>query len=332
MKKELNKKTKYLIIGIVLLLIIASIIIIKIFHNPKEEPKKNENTTIKENITPLMYEITKNGSNNKIYLFGSIHIANTNKLNFPDYVNNAFNQSNYIACEFDLIEFQKDQNKVMQMMQDMLYQDGSTIKDHLSTNTYNKLVNFLKEKEMYSEIYDIYKPIFFESLITNIMANDTKIATNDGIDAYFLNKAKKEGKKILEIESADYQTNLLSNFSDKLYELMLVDLIDNYDQEVKSLMDLYEAWKKGDIERILNESSDELEIKSNYTKEEINLIKEYNKDLIDNRNIDMTNKLIEYFNNNYDTFYMVGAAHLVGDKGIAHLLETKGYTVKQISN
>lgn len=330
---KLKKQTKYIILSITLLIAITiGIIITQIINKQEKEATIKEKEEIKEKITPLMYEITKDGNQNKIYLFGSIHIANTDKLDFPKYVNDAYNNSKYIACEFDLVEYQKDQNKILEAIQDLIYSDGSTIKDHLSENTYNKLVNFLKEKQMYSEIYDIYKPMFFESLITNIIANDTKINTDDGIDTYFLNKAKKDNKTILEVESYDYQVKLLNSFSDKLNELMLIDLIDNYDQEVQSLKDLYEAWKKGDIEKLIEESNEELEIKSNYTKEEIQIIKNYNKQLIDDRNVNMTNKLIEYFNNNYNTFYMVGAAHLVGNQGIAHLLETKGYTVKQISN
>ena len=330
---KLKKQTKYIILSIILLIAITiGIIITQIINKPEKEATIKEKEEIKEKITPLMYEITKDGNQNKIYLFGSIHIANTDKLDFPKYVNDAYNNSKYIACEFDLVEYQKDQNKILEAIQDLIYSDGSTIKDHLSENAYNKLVNFLKEKQMYSEIYDIYKPMFFESLITNIIANDTKINTDDGIDTYFLNKAKKDNKTILEVESYDYQVKLLNSFSDKLNELMLIDLIDNYNQEVQSLKDLYEAWKKGDIEKLIEESNEELEIKSNYTKEEIQIIKNYNKQLIDDRNVNMTNKLIEYFNNNYNTFYMVGAAHLVGNQGIAHLLETKGYTVKQISN
>ena len=325
---ELNKKNKYIIIGIIILIAITvGLVITQIINKPTKEMKTEEKETEKENITPLMYKVTKEGSNNIIYLFGSIHIADTDKLNFPKYINDAYNNSKYVACEFDLVEYQKNQEKMLQAVQDLIYNDGTTIKDHLNNETYNKLIKFLKENGMYAEIYEIYKPIFFESLITSKMANDSKIKTTDGIDIYFLNKAKKDNKKILEVESYDYQTKLLLNFSDKLYELIINDLIEKYDEEVQSLKDLYEAWKKGDIEKIIKESNEELEIKSNYTKEEIDMIKDYNKKILDERNIGMTNKLIEYFNNNFETFYMVGAAHLVGDKGIAKLLQDKGYNV-----
>lgn len=326
-----SKKKKFIIIGIIILVALAiGILTTQIINNSSKETPIKDTKTIKENITPLMYEVTKEGSNNKIYLFGSIHMADTDKFNFPDYLTNAYNQSKYLACEFDIVEYQNNQENMLQAMQDLIYNDGTTIQDHLSKDTYNKLVTFLKEKGMYTEMFNIYKPVYFESLITSIIANEAHIKINDGIDTYFLNKAKKDNKTILEVESYDYQIKLLSTFSDKLYELLLTDLLDKYDEEVQSLKDLYDAWKKGDIERIINASNDELEIKSNYTNEEINIIKDYNKKLLDDRNINMTNKLIEYFDNNYNTFYMVGAAHLVGDKGIAKLLQEKGYTVTQM--
>ena len=45
----------------------------------------------------------------------------------------------------------------------------------------------------------------------------------------------------------------------------------------------------------------------------------------------MKNKLEEFFNEDKKVFFMVGAAHLVGENGIANLLVQDGYTVKQIN-
>ena len=78
-------------------------------------------------------------------------------------------------------------------------------------------------------------------------------------------------------------------------------------------------------------SDDDIDIEDSYTDEQKKQIEDYNKKVIDERNTFMANKLIEYFNNNQDVFYMVGALHLVGDKGIAHQLQEKGYTVKQLN-
>ena len=41
-------------------------------------------------------------------------------------------------------------NKLMKSAIEMMYQDGTTIKDHLSKEAYDKLVNFLTAKKAYS--------------------------------------------------------------------------------------------------------------------------------------------------------------------------------------
>ena len=326
-----DKKKIIIILGSIILVgILAFILVTKVFNKtPNDSPNKEEKS--KEEITPLMYEVTKNDSNNKIYLFGSIHVANLNEFNFPKYVMDAYNNSKYIACEFDIVEYEKDTDRQMSDVMNMAYTDGTTIKDHLSKDTYERIVKFLTEKNLYTSIYDVYKPYFFQSLITMALTSDAKINANTGIDNYFLKQAKKDNKNILEVETSDFQMNLLLGFSDSLYELILQESINDYNEEVENLKKLYSYWKLGDIDKLLEISDDDIEVKDNYTKEQIKEINDYNKKLIDDRNIGMTNKLIEYFNNNYDTFYMVGTLHLIGDKGIAKQLEAKGFTVKQVN-
>ena len=295
--------------------------------------KKNNTPEIvveKEKITPLLYEVTKEGSNNKMYLFGSIHVANVSDFEFPKYVMNAYNNSHYLACEFDIIAFQNDQEKVLEQVTGLLYQDGTTIKDHLDKDAYEKLVNFLKEKNNYNELYEQYKPAFLESIITMQMAKDANININEGIDDYFLMKAKEDKKNILEVESADFQFNLSNNFSDKLYSLMFKEAVDEYDESIKGLKDLYQAWKDGNEELLLKTLDDDMEIKKEYTKEEIKLIENYNKKMLNDRNDGMTKKAIEYFNNDQDVFFMVGAAHIITDTGLVNSLQENGFTVKQI--
>ena len=296
---------------------------------PKETEKEN---TKKEEITPLLYEITKEGSNNKIYLFGSIHAANLKDVAFPKYLLDAYNNSHYVACEADIVAYQENTALVLADTLKLLYPDTSTIKDHLTEETYNKLVNFLKEKNLYTTLYDIYQPFFFESLVSNALIEDAKLDATEGIDYYFLTKAKKDNKKILEVESMAFQIDLALSFKDELYDLMLSELFDDYDKEVESLKILFEAWKKGNIDDLLKYADDDIDMKDNYTNEQKELVNDYNQKMVKERNIGMTNKLIEYFNNNQDVFYMVGTLHLIGDDGIANLLTKEGFTVKQINN
>jgi uncharacterized protein YbaP (TraB family) len=246
---------------------------------------------------------------------------------FPDYVMNAYNKSHYLACEIDETTINNDIEQTQELIQAMMYSDGSTIKDHIKVDVYNKLIDFLTKKESYVNLYEYYKPMFFYSLLTTIMGSESGLAAEAGIDNYFITKAKEDGKEVLEVESMKLQTDLLLSFSDTFYELAISETLDNYDEGVKGLKDLYKYWKVGNIEKILELNDEEFKTEDNYTELQKKEIENYNKKLITDRNKTMTDKAIEYFEDNKDVFFMVGSLHIVGDDGIASKLQEKGYTV-----
>lgn len=296
---------------------------------------KEEKETKKEEITPLMYKVTKEGSDNVMYLFGSMHIVNFNDFDMPKYVMDAYNESDYLAVELDINKYMENKEIVQLLALDMIYQDGTTIKNHLDEELYNKLINFLKEKKLYSQAYESFKPYAIQSLLTSKIATDAGLKKNDGIDSYMLSLAKKENKEILEIETFEEQWKLTNNAPDKYYELSLISIIENYDKSVENEKELYSAWKKGEpefLENLLKDEdvTEEYIAKYKLTSNDIKMLEEYSKELITNRNVKMKNKFNDYFNDNKKVFYMVGAGHLVGEDGIASLLENEGYTVTRV--
>ena len=338
-KGEVVEKKKknilpFIIIGLIIVLVGGYFLFTKVL-NKEEENNINDNnnnnggseTTEKsEKVTPLMYEITKEGSDNKIYLFGSIHFANIADMEFPKYLLDAYNASTHLACEFDVDEFMKNTNQ-QELINDYLYSDGTSLKDHLSKETYDKVIKFAKDNYEYDEmVTNQFKPSFIESLVTQLVLKKTGISTLTGIDKYFLEKAKADKKTILEVESYKLQMDMENKISDKYYDLSLSELIGDIDKAVNDMKELYVAWSNGDEEKLIKLTEEEGD-----TPEEKALVAEYNKLLLFDRNIGMANKLKEYFNDNKKVFYMVGAAHLVGDKGIAKLLENDGYNVKKVN-
>lgn len=337
MEEKSNKK-KIIIISIIsiILVVIGAVFVTKVLFSGssenKEKEKDKEEEVVKEKITPLMYEITKEGSDNKIYLFGTMHAVNLNEFDFPKYVMDAYNESDIVAPEFDLVAVLQDQKLMQEYAMSMYYNDGTTIKDHLSSEVYNNLIAFMKDKKMYNQMYEYIKLNELESLITNQLLIDSKI-TSDGVDEYFLNLAKKDKKEIIDVESFEFQTSLLSSFSDRLYEIEIENVINNYEKNIEMLKKLYKIWKNGDSEELLALLTPDLtdEELAKLSEEDKQLIENYNIELVDKRNVGMKNKLEEFFENNQKVFFMVGTAHLVGEKGIANLLVQDGYSVKQVN-
>lgn len=289
----------------------------------KKEIVKEDNE-----ITPLFYKISDK-NNTTIYLLGSIHAADDTIYPLNDTIMNSFNDSDYLAVEVDTLSLQNNFDLSLKLAEKMMYNDSTTIKNHIGDELYNKMVNFLKEKKSYSSLYDNYKPVFFESLFENLIINDAKLKSESGIDTYFLSLASENNKKILEVESAEFQYNLLLNTPLELDKIMIEEYIDNYDLNVSQMKDLYELWKKGDkeqLENILINSESQ-----NVTEEEKKLMENYNQSLIIDRNYGMANVLENYFEKKQNVFCVVGLGHVIGDEGIINLLQKRGYDVVQLN-
>lgn len=287
-----------------------------------------ENKQESKGSTPIFYKITKPKTNNTIYLLGSIHAADETAYPLNEKIMQSFNDSDYLAVEVNINELNSNLTEQIELAQKMLYIDNTTIKDHLGEELYNSMTTFLMEKNSYNQMYDNYKPMFFESLFENLIINDANMNSNNGIDVYFLNLAEEKSKQILEIETASFQYDLLLNLPEEISKMNLKNYIDNYDNSVTDMRKLYEAWKKGNLEElngiIFEESNEEL------SDEQQKLIDNYNNSLIIDRNYHMTNKLKEYFLNGKDVFCVVGLAHVISEEGIANLLEKDGFIVEQI--
>lgn len=309
---------------ILCLLLLTSVMLVSGCQKEEQVIEEEQNSS-----TPLFYKITKDKSDTTIYLLGSIHAADETAYPLPEKVTEAFNESEYLAVEVDIVKLTEDFDAQISLAQKMMYSDGTTIKEHIGEELYNSMVEVLKEKSSYSTLYDSYKPAFFESLFENEIINDANMNSNDGIDMHFLNLAKEGEKQILEVESADFQYDLLLGFPDELGKLNLQRYVDDYDTSVEQLTTLYEAWKKGDIvelEKMLFEEDD-----TEYTEEQKKLIEDYNNALIIDRNYNMAKVLETYFDEEKNVFCVVGLGHIIGEEGIVQLLEKKGYIVEKIS-
>ena len=326
--EEKRSKKSLIIVSIIVLLMIAVgvyFLITKVF-NKEDTPKEPEKPVVeKEKITPLMYEITKEGSTNKIYLIGSIHFAQISKIEFPKYVMDAYTNSPYLACEFNILKFLREVDQT-ELTKDYYYTAPDSLDKHVSKESYDKIIKYFKDNlNLEEEQTKLYSLSFIEDYLTQTILGKTEIGNSEGVDQYFLEKAEKDGKNILEVESYEFQAGIEKSFPERIKELSIIDAIDNTEKGIEEMNELYKYWKEGNVEQLID-----ILINTDtegYTKEDLALMEQYNKKMLDERNVGMKEKLEEYFNNNYTVFYMVGTAHLIGDNGIAKLLETDGYTV-----
>ncbi len=292
------------------------------------EEQKEEKKTFE--VKPLLYKVTKNDSENVMYLFGSIHVADDQAYPMKKEVMEAYDASDFLAVEFDVVAYQANLQAQAEDLKYLMCDPGKTLKDYLSEKTYDKVIKYLKDNNMYNSLYENYKPVLIYSLVTNVANTKSGLDSNKGIDLHFLNKAHNEKKEILEVESSSFQYQLLSGFSNEFYDYLISNTITFEPVMVANVKALYEAWLMGDADKLGSTyDSDPIE-EGQEPKSLLDEYALYNDRLINKRNKSMFATVENYFKDNKKVFVVVGAGHIIGKSGIAESFKNAGYNVEQI--
>ncbi|MEK3732179.1 TraB/GumN family protein [Paenibacillus sp. FSL M8-0334] len=262
----------------------------------------------------FLWQVEHDG--NTVYLVGSMHVADDSFYPLRAEFEEAFAEADYLGVEIDLTKAEDEQQQRL-MLEKGMYTDGTTLKDHISADTYAKLGEALEKFGLEPNALDIFKPWVAEVMISNLQMTVSGYDATAGIDLYFSQKAIERNIPILELESYESQLGMLSGFSLELQEKNLNTILEHFELLDQEIHQMAEMWKTGNEEQLL-------ELTGSMEEEP-----EYHQAMLVDRNIEMAEKIDGYLKNgnNEEYFIVVGAAHYLGDYGIIKLLEDKGYTV-----
>jgi len=256
---------------------------------------------------------------NTVYVLGSLHFSKKEIYPLNEKIENAFSQSESLVVEANVNDLKKvDMQKLVERA---FYPANDTLEKHVSPEIYELVKKETDGLGIPLELLNKQRPWFLAMTLVALESLKLGFDPNLGIDMYFLSKAGG-GKKILELESLDYQLNLLSGFSDKDQELFLLYTLKDLKILEQELGKLTQAWTSGDtkaMESILTRSVSE--------DRRLSFILEK---LIYERNRKMVSKIEDYLKEKETYFVIVGAGHLVGNRGIIEILQGKGYLVEQL--
>lgn len=277
---------------------------------------KGAETAVQTGGRGFMWEVESNG--NTVYLVGSMHIADDSFYPLREEFEEAFAEADYLGVEIDISKA-ADEAQQKLILDLGSYQDGTTLKDHVSSETYTKLGDILKKNGLEPNALDAFKPWVAESTLASLKSTTAGYEAEAGVDLYFIQKAIESKLPIIELESYESQLGMFNDFSKELQEETLKATLDNFDVLDDSVNQMAEMWKTGNDEQLL-------ELTNSFSDNE-----EYNKAMLIDRNIGMADKIDGYLKSDKkeEYFIVVGAAHYLGEHGIVKLLEDKGYTVER---
>jgi uncharacterized protein YbaP (TraB family) len=254
-----------------------------------------------------------------VYVLGSIHFMKKEAYPLNRKIEDAFDKSDVLVVEANINDV--NQIDVQKLIDSAFYPVNETLEKHVSRETYEIIKKESGELGMPLEFINKQKPWFLALTFTSFELLKLKFDPNYGIDIYFLSKASGK-KKIKELENIDYQINLLSKFSDNDQELFLLYTLKDLNILGREVEKMIHTWISGDtkgMESIITKSlTEDKRMASIYEK------------LIYERNRNMVSRIEEFLRSKETYFVIVGAGHLIGNKGIIEILRRKGYLVEQL--
>ncbi|HSH35767.1 TraB/GumN family protein [Schnuerera sp.] len=275
------------------------------------------------------WKVEHNG--NIIYFLGSIHIGNSELYPISQNLRQSFNESDALIVEANLFE---QEGGLDYFMEKATYQDGATLKDNISEETYQKVIKVLEIYNLPQEQFLQFKPWSLANNLSVLSSTDSQNleqgseAANLGIDMYFLSKAMLKQKPIIELEGIRYQADLFDGLSHEFQENYLSIVLDSIlnppaEESIDStylLKEWLSQWKNGDIDGFAN----------SYKGENQETEDEFSNMLFGQRDKAMTEKIIKILESEEKGTYflVVGAGHFVEENTIIHHLQEKGYNVE----
>lgn len=265
----------------------------------------------------LMWKATSPSAT--VYLVGSIHVGDSGMYPLPQQVESAFAAAKVLAVEINIKN--ADQAKTMELVQKYgMYGPDDSLSKHLSKETSAALDTFCSKRGLPREGIEQLRPWVVAVTIASFSWKEAGEDPSLGIDMHFLNESK-EPQRIDELETMESQLALFANATEEEQVALLQSTLKQGDKIKDMIKRIQGAYVSGDpdkLQKVMDEESDAG-------------TQSLTKKLLDDRNVTMTARLDEYLKGKEPVFVVVGAAHLVGEKGVARMLRDKGYKVEQVT-
>jgi uncharacterized protein YbaP (TraB family) len=253
-----------------------------------------------------------------VYLAGSCHVLRASDHPLPAEFLSAYQDSSKIIFEAPLNDMEKPEY-LEKLMLAATYSDGTTLKQHLSSQAYSKAEAFCSERNYPIEQYQLFRPWMLAMTLT--MSEMARIGAepNNGVDYFFNEKAQNDRKMVGSLETVDQQIGFLTMMDAGMSNEQITETIDELRQIDTKWPEILKAWKNGD----------EAKIEALNLKELKNYPKLYQALIVD-RNKKWISDIEGYLHSSVNTMVIVGVAHLAGDNSVVDLLRKRGYKVVKL--
>jgi uncharacterized protein len=281
---------------------------------PKPVAVPNANTT----ATAFLWEVKS--KSNTVYLFGTVHVGKSEFYPLASVIEDAFKKSKKIVVEADITK--ADESKEIDGL--ITFAPPDSLESKISEGLFERVREQLTRLKIPVDGVKNMKPFIVGGFLAVTEFTRLGYDMKYGVDAYLIEKATKEKKPVIELESQLGQIKMLSNMTPMQQEAFLENAVVAIESGTskEQVVGFVKAWKSGDT-KLMKTVAKESTVNGKLTEELDEL-------LIYSRHAEMLKKVEGYLAANESHFIAVGSLHLVGPRGLVELLRTKGYQIRQL--
>ncbi len=253
-----------------------------------------------------------NGTSNRIYLLGSVHLLREQDHPLPAAIEAAYEDADTLIMELDMDDI--DPVATQALINDLgMIKGGGTLSELMGADLYAEAAKIADEISIPLAMLSSTEPwlaaINIEQLILMRIGFDPQF----GVESFLMSKAAIDHKEILGLETIEEQLGFLDRMSlDAQRSLLMQTLTESGDME--NMMDeLVAAWRHGDIEYLEENMLAEMQ---DYP--------ELYEALVVARNRNWTKQIEALLSHDQDYLIIVGALHLIGEDGVPSMLRELG--------
>ena len=247
---------------------------------------------------------------------GSMHVLRPQDHPLPESYVRAFELAD--AVIFELAEAM-DAGDAALVQQHVTYADGSTLRDHLPAELYQR-ASAAAERAGISMADMANKKVYAlaQGLSGSVLIR-AGFTRRWGIETQLRSKAEQTGKPTSGFETLEQQLAVFSSLSDARQEILLRQTLDQMEQHADYGLRGIELWKDGDVDGL-----EALRVESEAADPELS------RALFDDRHARWLPVIEQQLSTSEKTLLVVvGAAHLCGDGSLIELLLQRGYVISQ---
>ncbi|HWN05653.1 MAG TPA: TraB/GumN family protein, partial [Steroidobacteraceae bacterium] len=261
---------------------------------------------------PALWEVT--GGESTVWLFGSVHLLPEGGFTIGDALADALDGAERVCLEIDTGAADEASTATVTLARAVDPQ-GRDLFELLGPDA-ERVREAAENAEVPLEALAMFEP-WFAGLTVSVMALQAHgYDVQHGVEQIIQAEARDAGKESCGLETLDGQLSLLDGLPGALQNEILLQALDEAG-EIESLIEpMLDAWRRGDEAGLERSLEDDFE---GYP--------ELADALIYDRNARWADQVSEMLGGDEDSLVVVGAMHLVGERGLPALLADRGFRV-----